>query len=90
MNSVWCSSEKAVREARRDHEKIKEREKEESRMSLRELEDIGCDVELIVQLNELKNNLRIVMATVLGEECYHSQADQVSYSYLVCYTYNTV
>ena len=52
-----------MREARRDHEKIKEREKEESRMSLRELEDIGCDVELIVQLNELKNNLRIVMAT---------------------------
>ena len=32
-----------MREARRDYEKIKGREQEESRMSLRELDDIRCD-----------------------------------------------
>ena len=80
-----------MREARRDSDKIREREQEESQMSLSELENIGCDAELIVQFDELVKNLSIFMATVLGEaECYHSQADLVSYSYLVCYTYNTV
>ena len=59
-------------------------------MSLSELENIGCDAELIVHFDELVKNLKIFLATVLGEECYHSQADLVSYSYLVCYTYNSV
>ena len=30
------------------------------------------------QLDELAKNLKIVIATALGEECYHSQGDQVS------------
>ena len=71
MNSVWCSSEEAAREARRDHDKIKEREQEESQMSLRELENIQCDAEEILSdtresLTEDKEHL-ISVAEGIGE-----------------------
>ena len=71
MNSVWCSSEEAAREARRDHEKIKEREEEKSQMSLRELKNIQCDAEAILSdaresLAEDKDNLMSV-AEGIGE-----------------------
>ena len=71
MNSVWCFSEEAAREARRDYEKIKEREEEESLMSLRELENIHCDAEEILSdaresLTEDKDNLMSV-AEGIGE-----------------------
>ena len=60
-----------MREARRDYEKIKEREQEESRMSLRELDDIRCDaVEMISDARESltkdKDNL-IGVAEGIGE-----------------------
>ena len=60
-----------MREAKRDHEKIKEREEEESQMSLRELEDIGCDAEEMISdarenLTEDKDNL-ISVAEGIGE-----------------------
>ena len=60
-----------MREARRDHDKIKEREQEESQMSLRELEDIRCDAEEIISdaresLTEDKDNL-ISVAEGIGE-----------------------
>ena len=71
MNSVWCSSEEAAREARRDHDKMKEREEEESQMSLRELENIHCDAETILSdaresLTEDKEHL-ISVAQGIGE-----------------------
>ena len=74
-----------MREAKIDQCKIKEKEQEESKMSLSELEEIRCEVEAM-QLDELVKNLRIVMATIHGKELHHSQPDPVSYSYLVCYT----
>ena len=36
-------AKEAVRESRRDHDKLKKREEEESKMSLTELEDIHSD-----------------------------------------------
>ena len=71
MNSVWCSSEEAAREARRDHDKMKEREEEESQMSLRELENIHCNAEKILldareSLTEDKEHLTSV-AEGIGE-----------------------
>ena len=37
-------AKEAVRESRRDHDKLKKREEDESQMSLTELEDIHSDV----------------------------------------------
>ena len=60
-----------MRTARRYNDKIKEREQEESRMSLRELEDIRCDAEEMISdaresLTEDKENL-ISIAGGIGE-----------------------
>ena len=60
-----------MREARRDSDKIKEREQEESLMSLRELEAIHCDTEEILSdarenLTKDKDNL-INVAEGIGE-----------------------
>ena len=60
-----------MREARRDHDKIKEREQEESQMSLRELENIQCNAEEILSdtresLTEDKEHL-ICVAEGIGE-----------------------
>ena len=60
-----------MREARRDYEKIKEREQEESRMSLRELDDIRCDAAEMISdaresLTKDKDNL-ISVAEGIGE-----------------------
>ena len=60
-----------MRTARRYNDKIKEREQEESRMSLRELEDICCDTEEMISdaresLTEDKDNL-ISVAEGIGE-----------------------
>ena len=60
-----------MRTARRYNDKIKEREQEESRMSLRELEDIRCDAEGMISdaresLTEDRDNL-ISVAEGIGE-----------------------
>ena len=60
-----------MREARRDHDKIKEREQEESQMSLRELKNIQCDAKEILSdaresLTEDKKHL-ISVAEGIGE-----------------------
>ena len=60
-----------MREARRDHDKIMEREQEESQMSLRELGNIQCDAEGILSvaresLSEDKEHL-ISVAEGIGE-----------------------
>ena len=52
---------------------------EESSVKDKEEQELSSNDEQVTeQLDELVKNLKIVMATALGEEYYHSQADQVS------------
>ena len=52
---------------------------EENSVKDKEEQELSSNDEQVTeQLDELVKNLKIVMATALGEEYYHSQADQVS------------
>ena len=52
---------------------------EESSVKDKEEQELSSnDGQVTEQLDELVKNLKIVMATALGEEYYQSQADQVS------------
>ena len=46
--------------------------------SVKEQELSSNEKQVTEELDELVKNLKIVKATALGEECYHSQGDQVS------------
>ena len=51
---------------------------EESSVKDKEQELSSNEEQVTDQLDELVKNLKIVVATALGEEYYHSQGDQVS------------